>query len=144
MNKIKNIVELPYVKYSEEHFEGFGYRHTEKRFNPFEIVYLYFKNKKPLIVKGDSASIKDYLKTNHSKDNYVAHYTTYMGGKSFSHTDAHLANYKYRVYLMRDYDPSLPRRKLLKVYDKNSSTKIFTKRMRRIPRGWIKELDAFC
>jgi hypothetical protein len=143
--KMKEIV-LPYTIPDKEKGNGF-YRSYACRKPNFVIAFVYSPDKNPVVIKGDLYSVEKHIKSNFP--NSLVTYSIY-NRSNWSTSDIYINNPALRVFLLKQnvLDPNRtnvkgPRkmRHVLRVYKKNEL--VFQKQFRKLPRGWIKELNQF-
>jgi hypothetical protein len=129
-----------------------------RKFNPYTICFVYPKLEDPYIVKGGLNDVKKWLKEN-QKTPAVAHINYFYRGKARNvfrtfgirdNVKVFITGLKYPNENTVSYDDNFNM-----VINKNvkntlrheiiilSIEKTFVKRVRKIPRKWIKELDPY-
>jgi len=137
--------ELPVKKEFDYNIIG-----SWKNGNPFTIFYVYPKDDAPFIIKGGANDVKKWMdKYNTPCIYYYAyfHKGVHRGGwcsniKNVTDGDVNLYfSNEYKPRTTRDYGEYRTGKIKIEVYKNNE--RIFIKKVRRIPRSWIKELDKY-
>jgi len=107
--------------------------------NPFKIVFIYTRAcPKGFIVKGGSREVEAFMKT--LTEPRMEFTTWWHHGKSRSFFC--LTNFKRRLHLMKPVFQE-DERFVLSVHDYELNKTQIVKKVKRIPRRWIKELNRF-
>jgi len=128
--------------------------------NPYTIFWVYPKTGEAYIVKGGLNDVESFVDS-HQRVPAIIHYQYFRHGSSrggFKFTGNILSNIKINISQFNHYGKSDRAREKCSIrvykvqplhfsYERNSySSKelIFEKIVKRIPRGWIKELNPYC
>lgn len=115
--------------------------------NPYTIAFVYTKKKpKGFIIKGRLSLVNDYL--NEFEEPMIIHKSFWHNGRSMCHVS--FKGFKEKIYSSHVYSGD----KYISVhyYKKEDTPSLFKhipvqhviKRVKRIPRKWMKELNEFC
>ena len=103
--------------------------------NPFTIAFVYPKNEKAFAVKGGLNDVKRYIKGLHIP--CIVHYPFFRNESvRFTSIEVYGLKPEFRVFVESS---RWPIDKQFMSYGKP----VFQKKVRHLPRGWMKELDPF-